>query len=78
MADAEPFGRPLSLKEVALALGCSERSVRRLVKDRHFPPPRHTPGGKPCWFSRDVEAYLYLLARGHFEPGEIPDIPDEE
>lgn len=74
----DPFGRPLTLKEIAHALGCSERTFRRLVKSRHFPPPRHTPGGKPCWFERDIETYRYLLARGHFEPGEIPDFADED
>jgi predicted DNA-binding transcriptional regulator AlpA len=71
-------GRPLSLKEIAHALGVSERTVRRMVSARQFPPPAHTPGGRPVWFEGDVEVYRYLVARGLFAPGEPPAIPEED
>ena len=51
----EPFDRLLTLKEVGLILGLSERSVRRIVRAGDLPAIRI--GGSPPIRSADLRAY---------------------
>ena len=52
----EPFDRLLTLKEVGLILGLSERSVRRIVRAGDLPAIRI--GASPRIRSADLRAYL--------------------
>lgn len=76
MAD-EFSDKPLTLKEVAHQLHVSTRTVQRWIKERWFPPPAFMPGGGKVWFARDLEAFLYLVRRGLYNPSEVEDIPEE-
>ncbi len=68
----------LSLKEVANRLGCSEKTVERLVLKGHFSRPRRLPSGKAIWFAKDIEVYQYRLLRGDFEEMEGKEAGDSE
>lgn len=58
----------VTIKVVAGMLSCSERTVRRLVKEGHLPAPVRLPGGQPRWLLKDVHHYVYALSRGLTKP----------
>jgi excisionase family DNA binding protein len=54
---AEPC-RLLTAKEVAGLLGCSQRAVYRWVAAGRLRPSSRTPGGRPRWTFRAIQAFL--------------------
>jgi len=64
----------MDIRDVALALHCSETSVKALVKKGHLRKPRHILR-KAVWFLADVEEYLGRLNRFEFEEDESKAAP---
>lgn len=56
----------MDIRDVALALHCSETSVKTLVKKGFLRKPRHILT-KAVWFQSDIEEYLRRLDRFEFE-----------
>ena len=62
----------LTIKQVAARLNVSERTVRRLVKEKKLSRPRRLTQGASRWFATDLRVYLYRLKRGDFEEAPAP------
>ena len=62
----------LTIKQVAARLNVSERTVRRLVRERKLSRPRKLTDGAVRWFDADIRVYLYRLRRGDFEEPPAP------
>lgn len=65
MAEQGPH-RVMDIRDVALALHCSETSIKALVKKGHLRKPRHILT-KAVWFQADVDEYLTRLNLREFE-----------
>lgn len=70
-----PPGRPLTKKEVAAALGVSEKTLARLVSTHRLSKPKRQ-GKQHRWFEADVQIYLYRQARGDFD--DLPPLEEED
>lgn len=71
MADPAGDSALLSVKEVAKRLDCSSAQVWRLVREGKLSKPVEHAGKR--WYAKDLEVYLWRLARGDFDAK-----PDDE
>ena len=69
---SEGPNRVLDIRDVALALRCSETSVKELVKKGQLRKQRHILT-KAVWFQSDIDEYLHRLDRGEFETDEADE-----
>jgi len=65
--------RLLSKAQVAARLGCSERSLERLVKQGRFPAPRRY-GRAVVWFESAVEHVLGLAEQEQLQWRPVTDV----
>lgn len=68
----------LEREEVCALLGVSERQLRRLITEGHFPPPTQLGARtKGAWPALDVAAFLYLRDRGCRPGADMGHLGDE-
>lgn len=59
-----PLGEPLSIREVALLIGCSAWNVRQQLLPRGLPHFRSRPNGKLIFYRNQVIRWLLRQQRG--------------
>ncbi len=59
----DPMGKPMSIREVAKILGCSEWTIRQQYLPRGLPHFRLSPAGKLLFFHNQIVRWVLEIQR---------------